>query len=151
MTEYSLRVLTDILMNAGLTRVLISSTARTPADQARAMYDNLVAYGVAHQKRLYGAAGDQVIDVYVASKAAGRSPTQIQQDMVEKIIAIGPTRVSRHASDPRVLNVFDVAPSSVSDKAAFEAAIAAEQRVSRYFFPPDDPGYHLEIPQPGHG
>jgi hypothetical protein len=59
--------------------------------------------------------------------------------------------VSRHAADPKVLNVFDVAPSSVRNQVAFERAVRAETRVdTRSFFkPPQDPGYHLEIPQPG--
>jgi hypothetical protein len=47
-----------------------------------------------------------------------------------------------------VLNVFDVAPSSIKDKVAFERAVKAERRVTKFLTPPDDPGYHLEIPQP---
>ena len=147
-TDYSLDVLRDILRAAGLKSALISSTARDPANQARVMYNNLVARGVAHQKRLYAAAGDQVIDVYAASKAAGKNATQIKADMAAKIIEVGPTRVSRHAADPKVLCVFDVAPSSISDKDAFERAVGADTRVSKFLTPPGDPGYHLEIPQP---
>jgi hypothetical protein len=48
-----------------------------------------------------------------------------------------------------VLNVFDVAPSSITDRVAFETAVRAERRVSFFLTPPRDPGYHLEIPQPG--
>ncbi|MND09835.1 hypothetical protein D3C83_334710 [compost metagenome] len=55
--------------------------------------------------------------------------------------------MSRHAADPRVLNVFDVAPSSVANRAAFEQAVRAEPRVAKFLVPPKDPGYHLEIPQ----
>jgi hypothetical protein len=68
--------------------------------------------------------------------------------MTREILRIGPTRVSRHAADPRVLNVFDVAPSSVARRAAFERAVRADRRVARFLIPPQDPGYHLEIPQP---
>lgn len=146
-SAYSLKVLKDILAAAGLKSAMISSTARGPADQARVMYDNLVTYGVDHQKNLYAAAGDSIIDVYVDSKAAGKSPDEIKADMTAAIIEIGPGRVSRHAADPRILNVFDVAPSSISDKPAFEAAVRAERRVARFLLPPGDPGYHLEIPQ----
>jgi hypothetical protein len=147
-TPHSLAILEDILRAAGLTSALISSTARTPADQARVMYDNLEANGVVHQKKLYAAAGDEVIDVYAASKAAGKTPSQIKADMEAKIVELGPTRVSHHAADPAVLNVFDVAPSSITKKAAFEKAVAADKRVSKFLLPPADPGYHLEIPQP---
>lgn len=147
-TPFSLAILEDILRAAGLNSALISSTARKPAQQARVMYDNLEAHGVSQQKALYAAAGDQVIDVYAKSKAAGKSPDQIKSDMEAKIIELGPTRVSHHAADPKVLNVFDVAPSSISDKNAFEIAVGKDKRVSKFLVPPNDPGYHLEIPQP---
>ena len=147
-TAYSRRVLGDILKASGLRRCLISSTSRDPADQARVMYDNLERHGVEHQKTLYGRYGDLVIDVYAERKAAGDSPERIRAAMERKIIAVGPTRVSRHASEPGVLNVFDVAPSSITDRPAFEAAVRAERRVELFLTPPRDPGYHMEIPQP---
>jgi hypothetical protein len=147
-TPFSMEVVKDILRAAGLTSALVSSTARKPNQQARVMYDNLEAHGVAAQKQLYAAAGDAVIDVYANSKAAGKSPDQIKKDMETKIIELGPTRVSHHAADPSVLNVFDVAPSSINNKHAFETAVKNENRVSKFLIPPNDPGYHLEIPQP---
>src|ERR1051325_5634943 len=147
-TNFSLQVLEDILQAAGISSALISSTARTPADQARVMFNNIVATGVAAQKKLYAAAGDAVIDEYVKAKKAGKTPAEIKAAMEAKIIAIGPTRVSHHAADPNVLCVFDVAPSSIDKKAAFEKAVTADKRVSKFLKPPLDPGYHLEIPQP---
>lgn len=148
-TPYSMRVLKDILRSSGLKRCLVSSTARDPADQARVMFDNLERHGVEHQKKLYAPGGRQVIDVYAERKAAGDAAAQIRSAMERKIVAIGPTKVSRHASDPAVLNVFDVAPSSIHDRPAFEEAVRADRRVSYFLVPPRDPGYHLEIPQPG--
>jgi hypothetical protein len=148
-TPYSLKVLREILRTSGQRRCLVSSTARGPADQARVMFNNLETYGVAHQKKLYGRGGQQICDVYAARKAAGDSDTAIKAAMERKIIAIGPTSVSRHASDPNVLNVFDVAPSSIHDRAAFESAVRSDSRVAYFLTPPKDPGYHLEIPQPG--
>ena len=141
-------MLNDILRAANLKRALVSSTARSPADQARVMYDNCERHGADAMKKLYARAGDQVVDVYARSKAAGKPPTQIRLDMEQKIKEIGPTSVSRHASDPRVLNVFDVAPSSITDKVGFEKAVKADRRVAYFLVPPGDPGYHLEIPQP---
>src|SRR5437870_10284006 len=96
-TNFSLQVLEDILQAAGGGGALISSTARTPADQARVMFNNIDATGVAAQKRLYAAAGDSVIDEYVKAKKAGKTPVEIQAAMEAKIIAIGPTKVSHHA------------------------------------------------------
>lgn len=149
-TPYSRGVLEDTLRAASLRRAVISSTSRGPADQARVMYNNLEMFGAAHQKELYGKAGDKVIDVYVRSKAAGKSADAIRSDMEAKIRELGPTNVSRHASDPRVLNVFDVSPKSVTDGGALERAAIAEKRISHFLKPPKDPGYHFEIPQP-HG
>jgi len=150
-TAYSLKVLEDILTAAGLTSCTISSTARTPTDQARVMYNNIVGTSVAAQKKLYAAAGDLIIDEYVKAKAANKTATEIKAAMEAKINEIGPTKVSHHASDPSVLCVFDVAPSSVANKSSFEKAVRADQRVNKFLLPPDDPGYHLEIPQPKNG
>ena len=146
-TPYSRQVLEDILRAASLTSAMISSTSRTPAEQARVMYANCEKYGAEHQKGLYGRNGDKVIDVYVSSRTANKTAVRIREDMERKIKELGPTTVSRHASDPHVLNVFDVAPSSIKDKRAFENAVNAEKRVSYFLLPPKDPGYHLEIPQ----
>lgn len=147
-SAFSREVLTGILRRAGLSRVIITSTSRDASDQARVMFQNLEKFGVAHQKRLYGPSGDQVIEVYRQAKAGGKPADTIRQLMTQEILRIGPTRVSRHAADPRVLNVFDVAPSSVANRAAFEQAVKAEPRVAKFLVPPTDPGYHLEIPQP---
>jgi hypothetical protein len=150
-TNFSLQVLEDILQAAGLSGALISSTSRTPSEQARVMFNNIEATSVAAQQKLYAAAGDAVIDEYVKAKAAKKTPTEIKAAMEAKIIALGPTKVSHHASDPNILCVFDVAPSSITKKAAFEKAVRADKRVSKFLMPPLDPGYHLEIPQPKNG
>ncbi len=150
LTPYSETVLRDVVVAADLRTVLISSTARTPSDQARVMYNNLETEGVEKQHTLYGHGGDQVIDVYVKSKTAGKSRDAIIADMRDKIVAVGPSNVSRHIGDPRIRNVFDVAPSSVANRVAFERAVRAERRIDgrSFFMPPNDPGYHIEIPQP---
>lgn len=147
-TEFSRQVLCDIMQRAGCGSVTISSTSRDPANQARVMFNNLEKFGVAHQKKLYGPSGDQVIEVYRRAKAAGDAADRVKARMAAEIVRIGPTRVSRHAADPKVLNVFDVAPSSVAGKAAFARAVRAEPRVAKFLEPPADPGFHLEIPQP---
>lgn len=147
-TPFSIGVLKDILRAAGLKGALITSTSRSPAEQARVMFINLQLTGVARQRRLYKPPGNKVIDVYVASKAAGKTDAQIKADMESKIIEVGPTTVSRHASDPRTLCVFDVAPSSIQNQRAFVAAVKSDPRVSKFLQPPVDPAFHLEIPQP---
>lgn len=149
-SELTRTILSDILTSAGLNSCTITSTSRTPADQARAMFNNIVATTVAAQKKLYAAAGDSVIDVFVAEKKAGKNATQIKAAMEAKINAIGPGTVSHHCADPAKLNVVDIAPSTIADKKAFEAAVNAaikSKKVSRFITPPTDPAYHIEIPQ----
>ncbi len=151
-STHSKTILREMLNHAGLDSCLITSTSRTPADQARVMFNNLKAHGVAAQKALYAAAGDQVIDVYSAKKAEGKTEAQIKAAMEAKIKAIGPEKVSRHCADPAVLNVVDIAPSSIANKHAFENAVNVAKnsgKVSRFITPHNgDPAYHIEIPQP---
>lgn len=147
-SPYSLGVLSDVMTAAKVTKVTISSTQRSPADQARVMYNNLETQGVDAQRRLYKPPGQAVIDVYVAGKAAKQTPDAIKAAMTAKINELGPETVSHHAADPKVLNVLDVAPSSVSDVNAFQNAAKADKRVSKFLTPPNDPGLHFEIPQP---
>jgi hypothetical protein len=148
-TPFSLQVLRSILEEAGLTKASISSTARKPSEQARVMFENLEAFGVEKQKKLYKEPGQKVIAVYARAKEEGEDADTIQARMTAEILRLGPMTVSHHASDPKILNVFDVAPSSIADRKAFIRAVHSEHRVSKFLLPPEDPGFHLEIPQPG--
>jgi hypothetical protein len=152
-TEHSKEVLTDICAACKVDSVTVSSTQRDPFNQARVMYANIVSQGVAAQKKLYREPGQMVINAFVEAKSKGKTKDEIIKAMEAKIIEIGPSKVSRHAANPKILNVFDIAPSSIpsSKRSAFEKAVRAESRVSKFLTPPNDPGYHLEIPQPEHG
>ena len=151
-SDFTLTVLRDIMRTANVARLTITSTQRSPQDQARVMFDNIVRDGVAKQKALYKPAGQSVIDAYVAAKGAGKSPDEIRAAMVARIMEIGPEKVSRHAADPKVLNVFDVSPGSVARQAEFVTAARNDQRVAKVLTPAEnDPAFHLEIPQPQQG
>jgi D-alanyl-D-alanine carboxypeptidase len=151
----TLEVLSDVLRAAGLHRATITSTMRTPAEQARVMYANLVAHGVKSQRRLYGAGGRAVIEVFKTQTAAGAAKADVIAAMLAKINELGPYKVSHHCGDPSVLNVLDVGPASLGDDdaiARFEAAARADRRIVRLFTPNQgDPGEHLEIPTGGGG
>jgi peptidoglycan hydrolase-like protein with peptidoglycan-binding domain len=144
---YTLSVLKDILSVASETSATISSSYRDAYNQARIMYNNIQSKGIAHQRGLYRRHGNMVIDVYTASKQASKNRVQIIRDMEAKIVELGPSKVSRHCADPAVLGVIDVAPSSITNKDAFEVAVRADSRVGKFIPPPKDPGYHIEIPQ----
>jgi hypothetical protein len=149
-SEYSSSVLKDIMRKAGVQSILITSTARTPADQARIMYENIERYGVEHQKLLYSKYGDLVIDEYSKYKSKKYRRQFVISKMQAKIVALDPSKVSNHVADPMKLNVIDIAPSSIDPglRPVFTAAIQNDKRVSKYLGPPGDPAYHLEIPQP---
>src|SRR5882672_7662943 len=147
-TPYSLGVLRDVMAASKVAKLTISSTQRSPTDQARVMFNNLETQGIAAQRKLYKPPGQAVIDVYEADKAAGKTPDAIKAGMTAKINELGPMNVSHHAADPKLLNVFDVAPSSVADVDSFQDAAKADARVSKFLTPPNDPGLHFEIPQP---
>ncbi len=149
-SAYSKKVLESIMTASGISKITITSTARTANDQARIMFENIERHGVQHQKKLYGSYGDKVIDNYSTLKSSGKSDSEIIVGMSAKITSLGPRNVSRHAGDPKKLNVVDIAPSGINLalRKKFESTISNESRVSKLITPPKDPAYHLEIPQP---
>jgi hypothetical protein len=145
---WAARVVAEALERSGNPSATVTSTRRTPESQARAMAANLAARGAADARRLYGPAGEMVVDAWEAAKARGLSPAQVEAGMAAAIRRIGPEKVSRHMGDFTRLAVLDVAPSSLARPAAFIAALKADPRVSRLLSPPDDPAIHIEIPRP---
>lgn len=113
------------LRAAGQSIAEISSTARTPEDQARAMFNNLVETGVATQLNIYRDPGDAVIRVY-ERLTAGLPKSQIiamsasiQSQMAVEINNQGPSNVSRHCGDPAKLCVVDVGAALLPDNSRF--------------------------------
>ncbi len=139
------KVLKEILKSAGIASAKVTSVSRTPAEQARVMYENCVSKGAQFNKDMYAAAGDKVVDVYIANKDKARDI--VIALMLDKINEVGPTKVSKHISDSHY--TFDVAPSSIpsSKHAAFLTAIKAHKAVSHVIPPPGDPAFHIEIPK----
>ncbi len=135
-SDYSISVLHQIMSKAKIESLTIGSTARSPRSQARVMFYNIRKNGIAHQKALYGPNGDKVIDCYPDVDA-----------MYAKIMELGPGNVSHHCANPSDLNVIDISPSSISDKAAFINAVRSNPGVTTFWMPPGDPAFHLEIPQ----
>ena len=142
----AINILKQLLRESGNRRATITSGRRTPTDQARAMYQLLRNNGSAYGRDLYGWGGDQVIRTYDIARRAGKSAAAIQRAMVVTIKRIGPSRVSKHCRATG--DVFDVAPSSISRKSAFVAALKrARSRgtISKLILPPSDPAYHIEL------
>lgn len=147
-------IVKDGFRAAGTSAGTITSTARTPVDQARAMFNNLVRPGgVQAQLNLYGAPGDAVINVYVA-ETRGMTAAQIQANagaiqaaMVAEINRQGPSRVSRHCGDPAVRSVVDVGWSSFQTTSGGRGRFrtSAEPRVDTFLNEPSNSCYHLEL------
>jgi hypothetical protein len=144
LTDYSRSVISDVANQAGVSSLKISSTARSPEDQARVMYENLMA-GTASEYKAPGRA------IFESARDAGLSAEQTKALMASQIrdFLDQGKFVSSHVGDPSVRNVFDVAPSSVSNRAAFEAAARANPSVTKFLSTQNnDPAFHFEIVQP---
>jgi hypothetical protein len=146
--DFAAGALIEIMDWARVRDVIITSTTRTPKDQARIMFQNIEDHGVDMQLELYKEPGKRVVAVYQSLKGiSGITDDQIKIGMENKIIEVGSQNVSRHCANPWERSVFDVAPSSVPDenKPAFEAMVSGHPRVIRFLKPPHDPAYHIEI------
>ena len=143
-SNQSRQVLSSLLDGVGCSRVIISSVCRTPFDQARIMHDNCVLHGASSQMDIYKGPGEQVVQVFIDSIHLSKDDTIAA--MEAKIIALGPTTVSHHCSDPNVLEVFDLTDSSLgSFRDAVKVAATPAAGVSKVL---DENGVlHVEIPQ----
>lgn len=143
------QILKDTLSSIGIPTLTLSSTFRTPAQQARAMFNNAEALGPDSQKKLYGPAGDKVIDVYILKKAYKYGPADTIAAMEKEIIKQGPSNVSAHCtSDPDKILAFDIPPAQIpaAKKSIFENAM--KKITSKFLIPgvtTGEPVYHAEI------
>jgi hypothetical protein len=139
-------------------RPAITSTWRSPQDQARAMCDNLY-----NGKRIrYAWAGQCIVDIFDAnSKKMARS--QVENLMVAKIIELSKKgyRVSKHCVSKEEYdrcNIFDIAPSSMPNPRDFVKAMLESHKVIKVITPfssnyndervlidAQEPAIHLEV------
>ena len=156
-TDYSAGVINDALVTVGDSEVTVTSGYRSPEKQANAMYNNLENGTVEGEKQTYGSYGDKVIDTYVDAKGKTdkqgykiNSPAGVKLAMTSKIKQLGPGNVSKHSSDPKVYNVIDIAPSTVSDIKTFHNTLKADTRVNKVLSKinkPAEKAVHIEISQ----
>lgn len=110
-------ILLDLMKEAGVTEVTVTSTTRTPAEQTAIMYNYIKTYGVANTKRLYGPEGDSVTDVYVRENNAGKNETDIKQAMLEELKKQLPNAVANnrlmHVNRDDKFIVFDISISKL--------------------------------------
>lgn len=142
-------IIKDGLRAAGASNGTITSTARNAADQARAMFQNILRTGPAEQLAEYRPPGDAVIQVYIA-ETAGMTAQQIRDNaaairaaMEAEINRQGPQNVSLHCADPAVISVVDVPLDAFNgtNRALFRDSV--EARVTRVLN--ENRVYHIEF------
>lgn len=143
-------VIRDIMVRAGTEACTVTSTARSPYDQARVMYDNIARDGVAAQMALYKLPGQHVVQVYAAMTTSGHAGNRdgVIAAMEAKILEVGPPSVSKHCAGPdSPIWVIDIAPSSLQNAANFILHADHHPRVTKVLHPGNstDPAVHLEI------
>ncbi|MGO4710098.1 hypothetical protein AB4Y90_13465 [Chryseobacterium sp. 2TAF14] len=141
-SEYTRGILREVGAATENTDIYITSTARTPNDQARIMYDN-ASRDLQEQRRTYRAPGQAVIDVFEQNQTLPRD--QVIGLMEARINELGPSSVSRHCADPNVTNVFDVSISRLTNPNDFLTEIRGRTEVQTVLN--ENGAYHIEISQ----
>lgn len=152
-SSYSIGVIKDVMLASGVKYCTITSTIRTPEDQASAMYRNCKKTGVDYQLRLYGNAGDQVICVYRDNYE--ESSDKIKELMADKIRELWKKDiiVSKHCVSPESYakrNVIDIGYASIvaqGKNQAFRSALSSNGSISKYIDEPNNSCHHIEIAQ----
>ncbi len=119
-SQYSRSILTSLVGYEG--KIVVTSTYRTPEEQAMAMLANIKKTSVDTQKKIYGVNGDKVLDVY----RSGVSDAENVAAMAAKIKEVGPRNVSHHCFTTEEFeqkNVLDISAKSLSSTRAFVQAL----------------------------
>jgi|JI102314A2RNA_FD_contig_111_470775_length_1078_multi_4_in_0_out_0_1 hypothetical protein len=146
--ELTLKFLKNLGESSNNLNIEVSSAARSPYDQATVMYLNCEKLGMDSQYKLYGRNGDKVIRVYERMKKdRKKSSLEIIMAMHKQIMAIGPSKVSRHCADTSMMNVVDIPFSSISNKQAFREELRknSPRPISKYLDETNNNCWHLEL------
>ena len=150
LSAYTINILKQIGYESKLKHIRITSTMRTPHDQARIMYGNIKSDGTESQYLLYGSNGDKVIDVYVKNQDKDRGT--VIKLMEKKILELGASKVSKHClSDFSTLNVVDIGLGDMDDAEIESCREVIEkyekQGLLKFINESKQNCYHLEIYQ----
>lgn len=146
LSEFTVGVLKGNLRLAGEASALITSTFRTPEDQARIMFANIK--NKKGDEGIYKGPGQEVLKIYKKLKKTNANDAEIIAAMADRIGEFpDPGVVSRHCGNFAMLQVVDIDPLSVLSQWLFEIAIESDSRINNVLSPPKDPAYHIEIRQ----
>lgn len=148
-TEHSKTVIGNIADKAGVTKIYITSINRSAKKQMEAMYKLFKKVGVKKAYALYGSTGDKVVKIYENGVKLKKTAKQIKKDMLTQInkeppsvhINQNPLKTGRQA--------IDISHSRMPEaqRPCFEKEVKKNNNVdnNRFYKPPKDPAYHLEI------
>ncbi len=134
-STYAIDIIKLALKESGATKAVITSTLRTPEEQAAIMLKN-AKINLKKQYRLYGRNGDKVLKIYENNKS--KADDKIKALMVTEIesLAKDSKRVSKHCvsvADYKKLNIIDIGLNSTKnvnlnfDTTAFTKALKSLQ------------------------
>ncbi len=111
---YCFDVIRLVMINAGCSKAVLTSTIRTPEEQVDIMYKN-AKINLAGQYSLYGANGDTVLKIYENNTT--KSEAEVKKLMVDKVKELLKTdqRVSLHVTTPeayKLKNIIDIGVNS---------------------------------------
>ncbi|WP_345107462.1 RHS repeat-associated core domain-containing protein, partial [Mucilaginibacter panaciglaebae] len=143
LSYYTINILQSIGKASGERIFVINSTYRTASEQARAMFQNIQGHGIKHQLQLYnGKPGEQVIEAYQQKGTL--------EAMIDKINELGPENVSSHSRNFAKVQVVDISPLYINSFSRFRNVLkqfVINGTLNKFIMPPQDPAFHLEIPQ----
>jgi len=161
-SAHSIDVIKGIMKSAGVHKITITSTLRTPEEQVEAMYNNMCNKGVQSQLDYYAAAGREVVQVGIAVGGIDKSKeNQVKKAMIDKVNSLQKDGrlVSKHCVSLESYaqrNVFDISKRllPVTLQRAFDKAITKYVKDNpgemKYISPFDnrgEPAFHVEIVQ----
>ncbi|PUA26333.1 MAG: peptidoglycan-binding protein [Cellvibrio sp. 79] len=117
-SSYAINVIKIALKECGMNQAVITSTLRTPEDQAAIMYKNAKA-NFEKQKDLYGKNGDDVLEVFKENKSKPKDEViELMKDKIEKLLEKD-KKVSNHCitvESFKKMNTFDIGLKSTKAK-----------------------------------
>lgn len=113
-SDYSKNVIKLALSEAGMSNAVITSTLRTPSEQASIMYKN-AKINLTAQFRLYGSNGDEILKVYKNNSTKKQAEViSLMTDKIETLLKLG-KRTSKHCvteATYKTLNIIDIGVNS---------------------------------------
>jgi hypothetical protein len=138
LSAYTLRVITSILRAAVQPHALISSTARTLADEARVAYLYLKKQDFSGPKRR-DALKDPIAAVFILALEGKESPEDIIDGLEEKLAELGPSYAGKFRPTDALTDCVNIEPDSLGSPDEFAKYVARDTRVINFLAPPLPP------------